>query len=62
MYANIRGMVFLEQLIKDGDSDPDSGGELLQEDDGELSDAAIHFTTKTINDPKDHDISYNISY
>ena len=36
------------------------GDERLQEEDGELSDDAIQFTTKTIDDTEDHDIFLTI--
>ena len=54
-------MVFVEQLIEDGKIEPDSGNGRLQEDDDELLDDAIQFTTKTIDDPKYHGISVNIA-
>ena len=61
MSANIGGMVFFERLIEDGEIEPDSGDECLQEEDSELSDNASQFTTEIINDPKDHDISDNLA-
>ena len=60
MYVSIGGVVFLKQMLKDGEINPYLGDKCLQEDDGELSDNASQSTTKTINDPKDHDISDNL--
>ena len=61
MSADIGGMVFFGWLLEDGEIKPDLGDERLQEEDGELSDDVSHFTTKTINDPEDHDISDNLA-
>ena len=60
MYSEIRGMLFFEQLLEDGEIDPYSVDGRLHEDDGKFSDNATQFTTKTIKDTKDHDISDNI--
>ena len=61
MSADIGGMVFFDWLLEDGEIEPYLGNKLLQEEDGEFSDNASQFSTKTINDPKYHDISENIS-
>ena len=50
-----------EQLPEDGGIKPDSGNERLQDNGCELSDDTSQFTTKTIDDPKDHDISDNLA-
>ena len=60
MPTDIKGMVFFEWLLEDGEIKPDSGDEHLQEEDGELSDNASQFTTDTIKDSKDNDISNNL--
>ena len=54
-------MVFFNQLLGDGEIDPNSGDKLLREGGGEFLDNASQFTTKTINDPEDHDISENLA-
>ena len=54
-------MVFFNQLLGDGEIDPNSGDKLLQEGGGELLDNASQFTTKTINNTEDHDISENLA-
>ena len=41
MSADIGGMVFFEQLLEDGEIEPDLGDKRLQNDDGELSDEKI---------------------
>ena len=61
MSADIGGMVFFEWLLVDGEIEPDSGDERLQEEDGEFSDDASQFTTETIDNPEDHDISDNLA-
>ena len=61
MSADRWGMVFFGWLSEDGEIEQNLGDECLQEEDGELSDDASHFTTKTINNPKDHDISDNLA-
>ena len=61
MSANIRGMVFFEQLLEDGEIDSYLGNERLKEDHDEFSHNASQFDTKTINNPKYHDIFDNIS-
>ena len=55
--ADIGGMVFFEWLLEDGEIKPDLGDGRLQEEDGNFSDDASQFATKTIDDPKDHYIS-----
>ena len=61
MSADIRGVVFFKKILKDGEINPDSGNERLQEDDGEFLDDASHFTTDMINNSEYHDISENIT-
>ena len=61
MSANIGSMVFFDKILEDGEIDPDSVDWRLQEDGGEFSDDAIHFTTKMIDNPKDHAISDNLA-
>ena len=61
MSADIGVMVFFDWLLEDGEIEPYLSNKLLQEEDGEFSDDASQFATKTINDPKYHDISGNIS-
>ena len=61
MSANIKGMVFFEWLLEDGEIEPDSDDKRLQEEDGELLDDTIQFTTERIDDPEDHDISDNLA-
>ena len=54
-------MFFFKWLLEDGEIEPDSGDERLQEEDGELLDDASQFTTEMINDPEYHDISDNLA-
>ena len=61
MSVNIGGVVFFELLLEDGEIEPDLGDVRLQEEDGKLSDEASRLNTKTINNPKDHDISDNLA-
>ena len=61
MSADIRVVVFFKKILKDGEINPDSGNERLQEDDGEFLDNASHFTTDMINNSEYHDISENIT-
>ena len=61
MSADIEGRVFFGWLLKDGEIELDYFEERLQEEDGELSDDTSQFTTETIDNPEDHDISDNIS-
>ena len=62
MSANIRYMVFFEQMLEDGEIYPDSGDKHFQEDDGELSDDASQFTNKNIDGTEYHDIYENLAY
>ena len=55
-------MVFFEWLLEDGEIEPDSGDECLQEENGEFLDNSSQFNTETIDDPTDHNISNYISY
>ena len=59
--VDIGGMVFFEWLLADGEIEPDLVDGRLQEEDGELSDDASQFTTKTIDNHEDHDTSDNLS-
>ena len=61
MSSEIRGMVFFECLLEDGEIEPDSGDKRLQEEDGELLDDTIHFITETIDDTEYHYIYKNIA-
>ena len=61
MSSDIGGMVFFGWLLEDGEIEPNLGDKCLQEEDGELSDDASQFTTRTINYPGDHDISDNLA-
>ena len=61
MSADIKGMVFFEQQLKDGKIKPYLGDEHLQEEAGELLDDASQFTTETIINPEDHDIYENLA-
>ena len=54
MSASIGGVVFFENLLKDGEIEPDLVNENLQEYDGELSDEVRQFTTNKIYNPEDH--------
>ena len=60
MSSDIGGMVFFEWLLEDGEIEPDLGDKRLQEEHGELLDNSSQFTTKTIDNSQDHDISDNL--
>ena len=61
MSVDIGGVVFSEWVLEDCGIEPDLGDERLQEEDGELLDDTIQFTTKRIDNPEDHDISDNLA-
>ena len=61
MSADIGGIVFFGWLLEDGEIEPDVGNECSEEEDGKFSDDTSQFTTKTINNPEDHDISDNLA-
>ena len=61
MSASIGGVVFLKNLLKDGEIEPDSVNERLQEYDGELSDKVRQFTTNKIYNPEYHYIYDNLA-
>ena len=55
------GACFFWWLLEDGEIQPDLGDERLQEEYGELSVDMSLFATETIDDPKYHDISDNLT-
>ena len=61
MSADRWGTVFFGLLLEDGEIEQNLGDECLQREDGKLLDNASQFTTETINNPKDHDISDNLA-